>query len=214
VGPEAGADDRGDERIRRRNARSHRAILDTTTELLAEVGYGQLTIEGVAARAGVGKATVYRWWASKGALVIEAMSQQPTVPFDTDTGNLRADLLAAVRRMIDVLTDSPEGTVLPELTADLVRDPRLADQFRAQFLRPRRSAIEKVIQKAVERGELSPDVDIRLVLDASAGAVFYRYVVTGEPVTEDLATKLVSLLLDGTGSTREPPQPAAGQVRP
>jgi AcrR family transcriptional regulator len=195
--------DAANARLRRRNARSHRAILDATRELVAEVGYGQLTIEGVAARAGVGKATVYRWWSSKGALVIDAMSNGRTGPLPTDSGDLRTDLINAVLRVIHVLTDSPEGAVIPELAAELVRDPALAAQFREQILRPRRSIVTEIVRKAVDRGELPPDVDVELLLDVFAGAVFYRHVVSGEPVTERLADQLVALLLDGTKPVRQ-----------
>ena len=133
VGPVDGA------RARRRNARSHSAILDATSSLLTEVGYSQLTIEGVAARASVGKATVYRWWPSKGALVIDAMSRVLTAPAPSVTGDVRQDLLAAIRRTIHILASSPDGAVIPALTADLAHDPALAQQFRDQILRPRRS---------------------------------------------------------------------------
>ncbi len=200
---EIGGDQQHERRDRRRNSRSHKAILDATTHLLTDVGYGQLTIEGVAARAGVGKATVYRWWPSKGALVIEAMSNGQSVPHPPDTGSLRTDLLDAVRRVIHLLTSSPEGAVIPALAADLVDDPALAKQFREQILRPRRSVATDVVRRAVERGELPPDVDVELLLDVYAGAVFYRHVVSGEPVTDNLAEKLVGLLLDGTKPVKQ-----------
>ncbi|MGH8861804.1 MAG: TetR/AcrR family transcriptional regulator [Jatrophihabitantaceae bacterium] len=192
-------------RERRRNTVSHKAILDATGQLLAEVGYGQLTIEGVAARAGVGKATVYRWWPSKGSLVIEAMSISRSVPLPRDTGNLRDDLLGAVRRVIHLLTDSPEGTLIAALAADLVRDPALAKQFRQQILYPRRSIATDIVRRAVERGELPPDLDVELLLDVYAGAVFYRQVVSGVPVTDNLAEQLVGLLLDGAKPVRPSP---------
>jgi AcrR family transcriptional regulator len=196
-------DEGGTTRLRRRNARSHTAILDATSQLLADVGYGQLTIEGVAARAGVGKATVYRWWPSKGALVIDVMRERRAGPVPTDSGNLRTDLLNAVLRVIHVLTDSPEGAVIPQLAADLVRDPALATRFRDQILRPRRSIVTQIVGKAVARGELAADVDVDLLLDVFAGAVFYRHVLSGEPVTDQFAHQLVDLLLDGTKPVRQ-----------
>jgi AcrR family transcriptional regulator len=189
--PAAGA------RERRRSARSHEAILAATTRLLTEDGYGQLTIEGVAARAGVGKATVYRWWPSKAALAIEAMSRSLNGPPPAETGDLRQDLLDAVRRAIHLLARSPEGAVIPALAADLMRDPALAKQFREQILRPRRSLVAGIVRRAVDRGELPANVDIELLMDVYAGAVFYRVVVSGEPVDENLAEQLVGLLLDG-----------------
>jgi AcrR family transcriptional regulator len=191
-------------RERRRNARSHQAILDATAALLAEVGYSQLTIEGVAARAAVGKATVYRWWPSKGALAIDAISHELTGPAPSVTGDVRQDLLAAIRRTIHILARSPEGAVIPALTADLVHDPALAQQFRDQILRPRRAVVIEIVRGAVDRGELPANLDIELLMDIYVGAVFYRVVVSGEPVTDTLAEQLVGLILDG----RQPVKPS------
>jgi AcrR family transcriptional regulator len=188
----------------RRSERAHAAILTATTELLAEVGYGALTIEGVAARAGVGKATVYRWWPSKGALVIEAVSLALPMPAPIDTGDLRDDLTAVVRRVVDTLTRVPEGAVIPALAADVMSDPQLAEQFRSQLLRPRRSAVVEVLLRAVDRGELPTDVDTDVLLDIYSGAVFYRVLVRGEPVTDLLADQLVGLLLDGKIPVKPP----------
>jgi AcrR family transcriptional regulator len=189
-------------RVPRRSTRSHRAILAATTQLLGECGYTALTIEGVAARAGVGKATVYRWWPSKGALVIEALSSTASTPAVTETGDLRRDLLTAVRAVVHTFARSPEGAVIPALAADLMRDPAMAEQFRDQMIRPRRSAVVEILRRAADRGELPPDADIELLLDVYAGAVFYRVLVSGEPVTDLLAEQLVGLLVDGKTPTK------------
>jgi AcrR family transcriptional regulator len=182
---------------RRRSTRSHQAILAATAQLLAEVGYTALTIEGVAAQAGVGKATVYRWWPSKGALVTEAMSAALAMPSFTETGDLRQDLLTVGNGIVETLAHSPAGAVIPALAADLMRDPDMAEQFRDQVIRPRRSAVTRILRRAADRGELPSDVDIDLLLDVYAGAVFYRVLISGEPVTGLLAEQLVGLLLDG-----------------
>jgi AcrR family transcriptional regulator len=182
---------------RSRNAHSHKAILDATNQLLAEVGYPALTIEGVAARARVGKATVYRWWPSKGALAIEALSSNDSAPAAQDTADLRADLIDAVRRVIGMLTDSAQGAIIAGLAADLMADPALAEMFRAQILRPRRSVVAGMVERAADRGDLPPHVDIPLILDACVGAVFYRLVLSGEPLSRDLAEQLVDLILNG-----------------
>jgi AcrR family transcriptional regulator len=182
---------------RRRSIHSHQAILAATAQLLAEVGYTALTIEGVAAQAGVGKATVYRWWPSKGALVIEAMSAALAMPSFTETGDLRQDLLTVGNGIVETLAHSPAGAVIPALAADLMRDPDMAEQFRDQVIRPRRSAVTQILRRAADRGELPSDVDIDLLLDVYAGAVFYRVLISGEPVTGLLAEQLVGLLLDG-----------------
>jgi AcrR family transcriptional regulator len=183
--------------VSRRSSKSHAAIVEATNELVSEVGYGALTIEGVAARAGVGKATVYRWWPSKGALVLDALGARDSSVRIVDTGDVRGDLIRAARQLIDMFTATSEGSIIAAMTADLVRDPDLAELFRAGLLRPRRSLIAEVIERAVERGELAADLDIPLFLDACVGAVFYRTVVSGEPITAPLAEHLVDLLLAG-----------------
>jgi AcrR family transcriptional regulator len=182
---------------RRRSGRAHQAILAATAHLLAEMGYTALTIEGVAARAGVGKATVYRWWPSKGALVIEAMATTLVMPPLAESGNLRQDLITVVGAIVQALARSPAGAVIPALAADLLHDPEMAEQFRDQVIRPRRAAVTGILRRAAERGELPPDVDTDLLLDVYVGAVFYRVLVSGEPVTDLLAEQLVSLLFDG-----------------
>lgn len=192
---------------RRRSIRSHQAILAATTQLLAEVGYSGLTIEGVATRAGVGKATVYRWWPSKGALVIEAMSTALGMIPVPETGDLRKDLLAVGKGIVQTLAHTPAGAVIPALAADLMGDPDMAEQFRSQMIRPRRSAITQILRHAADRGELPADLDIDLLIDVYAGTVFYRVLVSGEPVTDLLAEQLVSLLLDG-----KPPVKPGGPV--
>lgn len=194
-GTEGRPPDTGPER--RRSFRSHQAILAATAQLLAEVGYTALTIEGVAARAGVGKATVYRWWPSKGALVIEAMSAELAMPPLPETGDLRQDLLTVGRSIVQTLAHSPAGVVIPALAADLMRDPGMAEQFRDRMIRPRRTAVTRILRRAADRGELPADLDTELLLDVYSGAIFYRVLVSGEPVTDLLADQLVSLLLDG-----------------
>src|SRR5690349_20295812 len=159
---------------RRRSIRSHRAILAATAQLLAEVGYSALTIEGVAARAQVGKATVYRWWPSKGALAIEALHNNDSAPLTRDTGDVRTDLINAVQHVINMLTTSTRGSTIAALTADLVADPALAEMFRNQILRPRRALFAAMVERAAQRGDLAPDIDIPLILDTCVGAAFYR----------------------------------------
>ena len=143
------------------------------------------------------KTTVYRWWPTKAALVIEAVSLALPMPAQPDTGDLRHDLLVAVRRAMHTIARTPTGAVIPALAADVISDPQLAEQFRNQLIRPRRSAVVDILRRAAARGELPPDVDTDLLLDVYAGVVFYRILISGEPVTDLLAEQLVDLLLDG-----------------
>jgi AcrR family transcriptional regulator len=182
----------------RRDALAHKAILAATLELLDEVGYASMTIEKVAARAGVGRATIYRWWPSKGALAGEALSTRMDKGPEQETGNLRGDLLHTV----EVTMDNYAGPASPVATlvfaAHVERDRDLLDSFRTNFLEHRRHHTRAMLERAATRGELPQDADLDLMMDIWAGAIFYRSHVTGAPVDKDLPRKLVDLLLSGT----------------
>ena len=181
---------------RARNPRTHQAILDAAVELLAEIGYQELSIERVAARAGVGKATIYRWWNSKSALVIEAMQHGMPLAPPPQTGDLHTDLRATVTAAAHTFTETPAGATVPALAADIPRDPATAERLR-QFLRPRRDAAREVLHRAAASGQLPADVDIETVIDLFVGAIFYRRLVRGLEIDDGMIDQLVSLILDG-----------------
>lgn len=166
-------------------------------ELLAEGGYSDLTIEGIATRAGVGKATIYRWWNSKGALVGETLARRLKVESIKDSGSLREDLRQAVAATVENYSNSIAGVVVPGLIADIGHDADLHDSFFKEFIQPRRASVTRLLERAVEEGALPVDTDMDLVMDIWAGAVFYRAVVTGRSVSDDLPDALVALILDG-----------------
>jgi len=181
---------------RARNPHTHQAILDATVALLAEIGYQELSIERVASRAGVGKATIYRWWNSKSALVIEAMAHGMPLAEVPRTGDPRTDLRATIEAALHTLTDTPAGATLPALAADIPRDPATAERIR-QFLRPRRDAAREVLHHAAAVGAVPADVDIEAIIDLCVGAIFYRKLVRGVEVDAVMVEQLVSLVLDG-----------------
>ncbi len=179
----------------RRDPRRHRAILEATVELVAETGYSGLTIEGVAARAGVGKATIYRWWPSKGALVLEALSELLELGPVPDTGTTRGDLIALVRDLVEVLTRPGATAVVASLAADASRDPELGESLRTRLVRPRRACNLEIIERAVDRGDLPASVDRELFLDLLGGPVFFRLLISGRSLEPDFAETLVDFLL-------------------
>lgn len=180
---------------RRRCPQAHAAIMDATVEILQEVGYSRLTVEGVAARAGVGKTTVYRWWHSKSSLVIEAINGRLDLPPPESTGDSRADVRAVVQRMADTFARPPLGEVLPALAVDLIRDPQAAEQLR-QMIGPRRAANAAVLYSVAGRGDLPHDIDVHAVLDIIAGAILYRSLVRIAP-TSELLDQITELVLGG-----------------
>jgi AcrR family transcriptional regulator len=189
---------------RRRSRQSHAAILEATLGLLEEVGYARLTMEGIAARAGVGKATVYRWWPSKSALVIEAINSRVSDAPIAATGDFRLDLRAALQATLDRYADSPVGEVVPALAVDLFRDPEAAAQLQT-LLQPDRDAVRVIIEDAANRGDLPEDVDTRLLQDILSGTLMYRFLVSRNS-TEHVIDQLLDLVLEGR-IARMPPQP-------
>ena len=183
---------------RPRSAEADRAILRATIDLLADEGYGGVTMEGVAGRAGVGKATVYRRWPCKSALVVDAVtacresgSQPP------DTGSTREDLLVFVRGFMHHLRTSDAGRVMPALVAELSRSAELAQAFREGFVQPRRAKVLEAVRRGVERGEVRAGVDPELVADGVVAVLLHRFLVTGMEIDDDLPERLVDILWRG-----------------
>ncbi|HYN52083.1 MAG TPA: TetR/AcrR family transcriptional regulator [Thermoleophilaceae bacterium] len=161
-------------RGRPRSEQAHRAILDATLTLLDEGGYGPLTIEAVAARAGVGKTTIYRRWPSKLELVIEAVGEmRPPLPTE-DTGSVQGDFLAFQRNQINRVAAGPLPRVAPRLIAESVGDAELQAVVQRELIAPVRQAIGEVLQRGVDRGELLADLDVELATDIVHGTVVYR----------------------------------------
>jgi AcrR family transcriptional regulator len=192
---------------RPRDTKVHQAILDTTLEMLSEIGYSRLTIEGVAARAGVGKGTIYRHWTSKGALVVETISG-PLCPIATgkwtvrlgplpDCGSLRDDLICFVQRVNYAFNAPLAAETLPGLAMDMNQDPELAAAFRASVVSPKRERLAEVIELARKRGELpgGAAVDVSLLCDLLVGPLLYRSMLACQ-ASDDLAiTGLVDSVL-------------------
>jgi AcrR family transcriptional regulator len=161
-------------RGRPRSAEAHQAILGATLTLLDEVGYRALTIEAVAARAGVGKTTIYRRWPSKLELVVEAVAEmRPPLPTE-DTGSLQGDFLAFQRGQISRVAAGPMPRIAPRLLAESVSDRELHEAVQRELIDPIRTAIGEVLQRGVDRGELRADLDVELATDVVHGTVVYR----------------------------------------
>lgn len=176
----------------RRNPHTHRAILTATLQLLETVHYPDLTIESIASAAKVGKATVYRWWPSKGALVAEAISSVLSVERPPDSEDLHADLVAAAEISIRNYAQPPAGILIVALAADLASDPELLQSFAGTFVQPRRAAVRGLLQRAVDEGVIPANLDPELIMDMWAGAVMYRRVMQHAPIDSAFAAELVS----------------------
>lgn len=189
----------------KRNPKTHRAILDATLDLLDVVRYANLTIEAITTKAGVSKATVYRWWPSKGALVAEAISRSMRVEDPPETDDFRADLITAVEISIANFARSRGGALMTALAADLIDDPALLTSFREDFVEPRRRVMGRLIDRGVREGYFAAESDAELLMDVWAGVVFYRALMKHRPIDDDLAAHLVDLVLGTPRPARRPP---------
>ena len=189
----------------RRNERSRRAILTAAVDLVGEVGYRNLTIEAIAARAGVGKQTIYRWWHSKGAVVFDGflLLQEDegdlTLP---DSGDIHADLTALLRSTVTDLVDPGREATYRALNAEIQHDPALASDLVDHLLAPLLDATRRRLDTAQRVGQIAPDVDLDLAVELLYGPVYHRWLLRTAPLTGDFAAGLVTLVMR---ALRSPP---------
>jgi AcrR family transcriptional regulator len=186
----------------RRNESSRRAILAAAFELLQEIGYAKLSIEGIAARAGVGKQTIYRWWPSKGTLLLDAFlilsegtdGEPPTLP---DTGDLEADLTAVLRATVEELNDPRLEPPMRALSTEIAHDADLAAAYAERLDGPLRDAKRQRLRSAQQSGQLAEDVDLDVAMDMIWGPVLNRWLYRSGPLTADYTDSVVAIALDG-----------------
>jgi AcrR family transcriptional regulator len=183
---------------RPRSEASHQAIIRATLELLLETGYRSLTMEGVRARAGVGKATIYRRWSSKEELVRDAIVFMHDDLEAPDTGSLRGDYHGMAARVRSAARRAGASTFMPRLLGETANDPELHAIFYENLVAPRRAQMRAILERAVARGEIRDDVDIDLIIDLFAGPVIYRLLITGGDLAQLHAVdEQLDVLLNG-----------------
>ncbi|MEU4693505.1 TetR/AcrR family transcriptional regulator [Actinoplanes sp. NPDC023714] len=183
----------------RRNERSRRAILTATLELLGETGYSELTIESIAARAGVGKQTIYRWWRGKGAVVLEALvdstmaaAEPITLP---DSGDIRADLRAVLRATVAEFADPKLSATTRAITIETLSDEALAEQVRDQLLRPQLDAVKARLRAGQQAGQVREGIDLDQAVELLFGPLYHRWLLRNGPLTESYADGVTDLAL-------------------
>ena len=169
-------------------------ILDATLDALAEVGYDRLTMDAVAARAKASKATLYRRWNGKAALVIDALISQKAAPPVPDTGSLREDLIAAFCGM-GGMTDSRQLALLGSLITAISRDEEFAEAFRRDFIGPKAAINRTIFERALARGEIRPDIDLDILGPALPGILLHRLFMLGEIPTQDVITAVIDQVI-------------------
>jgi len=186
-GPQAQAAGRG----RPRHPDTDRAILEATFRQLVEVGYGSLSIEAVAAAAGVAKTTIYRRFPTKRDLVLAALERGTSFVPPVDAPDTRAAIEAFVRQALVAMVDSGAIRVLGSLLVEDRREPGLLDVFRKRLLEPRRAIVVELIRDGVRRGEIRPDIDPLIVTEMIAGAIFGHHAILGQVADEAWIEALV-----------------------
>ena len=191
---------RGSDIGRPRDPDMDRAILRATIQLLSEVGYVRVSVAEVARRAGVSKPAIYRRWSQKSQLVVEAMVTQMRPGKEHDSGSAADDLVALTEGLIDVLTRTPLGRVLPGLVAEMAADAMLATSYRDLIIKPNLEYWRAAVERGIARGEFSEDTDVDFVLNTLAGPLYFCLLITGEPIATGYARAAVDLVLARYGT--------------
>jgi AcrR family transcriptional regulator len=195
----------------RRRESSRLAILEAAVSLCREEGYAKLSIEAIAARAGVGKHTIYRWWPSKGAVLVEALDREMAATNQTfpDTGDVVADMRAILTGVVRIQADPAFGPPLAGLLAETQQDPANGPALLDRLFRPRRAPIVDRLRRARERDELPASVDPEAILEVIFGALYHRLLLRSGPLDAAYAAFVVDLVFAGTALAR-PPVTSAG----
>ncbi len=186
-------------RGRHRSEGSEEAILAATIQLLSEKPLRDISIEEIARKAGVGKATIYKWWPSKAYVALDAFVRKTNRMAPTpDTGSLRSDILEQLRSLT-VFYMSPAGHILGQFIAESQIDREFASLFRERFIEPMHEAVGIIFDRGVERGEIGQNLNRELVLDLIYGLAIYRMIVSHASLEDKLADEMASILLGRFG---------------
>lgn len=168
--------------------------------MLERDGLAAVTVEAIAARAGVSKATIYRWWPNKAAVVADAFLEltAPEIGF-VDTGSVRSDLKDQMNKLARAFSGGA-GRAIAALVGEAQEDPTVAEAFRTRWISARREATRDVLRRAVERGQLRGDLDLEVAMDALYGPIYYRLLVGHAPLTEEFVGALADQLMVGLES--------------
>ena len=180
---------------RPRDPQVDRAVLTATLELLAEGGYARLTMEGVAGRAGVGKASLYRRWATKDLLLVDALTAHPDQPAFSPGGDLREDMSAYLRTFVGYRRT--HARAISAVSSEVVANPALSEAFRSRVLGPILADLQRIILQAVERGQLPAGTDVPLLASLAPALLHEHLLLTGEFPDEALVDRIVAQFFGG-----------------
>jgi AcrR family transcriptional regulator len=182
---------------RPRDPRLDEAVVAATLQLLAEEGYAQLTVERIAARAGVGKASLYRRWPDKVSIVLEAVSRNPERPSTPDTGSLRGDALAYLQTLVRYRTLHADA--ISAISSEALCNAQFGDAFRAGMAEPTVAGMLVILQRAIERGEIDPGTDIALLSSVPPALLHTQRLVSGRHPDETFVRRIVDQFFSAAG---------------
>ncbi|GAA3199393.1 TetR/AcrR family transcriptional regulator [Dactylosporangium siamense] len=184
----------------RRGADRTEAIMRATLELGQEIGYAKLSIEGVAARTGAGKHTIYRRWSSKGALLLDSLLSlhEPGLDYPA-TGDVIADLRTQIYAAVDLLAGPPFGPLFQALVGEAQHDRQLAAALNERFITPQADKTVARLRAARDQGQLSPDFDLDLAMAILSGPLYFQFLITQEPLTHGYVDRILAALFTGMG---------------
>jgi AcrR family transcriptional regulator len=200
--PDAGPDEAAPETVPRgrpRSARAHAAVLRAATRLLLEHGLGAVSMDAVAARAGVSKATIYRWWPTKETLALDALYTEWTAaaPVPRNTGSLRGDLIELLSPWARLVSAQPYARVIAALLAKARADPSFAAEYRQRVIEPRRDQAREIFGRAMERGEVPAGLNLEVALDLIYGPLYLRLLQGHAPLDDGFVRAAIDLALAG-----------------
>jgi AcrR family transcriptional regulator len=183
---------------RPRSEQARVAILRSTLKLLGEKGFSELTIEAVAAHAGVGKATVYRWWPDKAALIADAFARSTKRKLNfPDTGSVRTDMSQQMQQLVKVFR-GPRGRIVSAILAAGQSDRNVIHAFRERFMMPRRQEAYATLRRGISRGELRKNISMDLLLDSLYGPIYMRFLIRHDTLTPQFVEGLCELTFGGS----------------
>ena len=186
-------------RGRPRSERARVAILAAAAELLLDRGLAAVSMDTVAAQAGVSKATIYRWWPTKETLALDALYTEwaAAQPSEVNTGSLRGDLISLLTPWARVASSRPYGRVIAALVSEAQTDPAYAAEYQRRVVQPRRDRARAILDRAIERGEIPPSTNAEVAIDLLYGPLYHRLLHGHAPLDDQFVMDVVDMALTG-----------------
>ncbi|MFT4143459.1 MAG: TetR/AcrR family transcriptional regulator [Mobilitalea sp.] len=176
---------------RPRSEETRKLILSTAYQMLLEIGFKAVTVDGIAIRTGVSKATIYKWWPNKAAVVVDGFFEASELLLKIpDTGSAKEDLFIQVNNLAAFFTGS-KGKIVTELIAEGQFDTNIASEYQKRYFQPRRLITRQILERGIQRNQVKKDIDVELVIDIIYAPIFYRLMITGDKIDKEYIDKML-----------------------